>query len=240
MPQIMHNNECFEYEVIKKKKKNIGITVTPEGEVKVTAPLYVEEGYIHDIVYKKADWIISKLKLFRERSKVIRDKEYGDGENISYLGQEYRLKVIEVAVEQGRIKFLQDRFEAWVNPDWDENKRFSIIRSVLTEWYRHEAFKIFKERTRYYADILKLYPNDIKIKEQKSIWGSCSSRNNINYNWKLIMAPLPVLDYIVVHELCHLKHRDHSKNFWNLVGLITPDYKEKRQWLRENGGRLKV
>jgi predicted metal-dependent hydrolase len=240
MQQISYNNECFEYEIIKKKKKNIGITVTPEGEVKVTAPLYVEEDYIHDIVYKKADWIISKLKLFRERSKDIRDKEYVSGDNIFYLGQDYRLRVIEAFGEQGRIKFLQDRFEAWVNPNWDESKRYSVIKSALTEWYRHEAFKIFKERTRYYADILKLYPNDIKIKEQKSIWGSCSSKNNINYNWKLIMSPLSVLDYIVVHELCHLKHRDHSKNFWGLVEQIMPDYREKKQWLKENGSRLSI
>ncbi|MDF2674900.1 MAG: hypothetical protein K0R09_3168, partial [Clostridiales bacterium] len=78
------------------------------------------------------------------------------------------------------------------------------------------------------------------VKEQKTLWGSCSSKDNINFNWKLIMAPQAVLDYIVVHELCHLKHRDHSKNYWNLVEQIIPDHKEKRKWLKENGRSLVV
>ncbi|WP_133627269.1 M48 family metallopeptidase [Fonticella tunisiensis] len=80
----------------------------------------------------------------------------------------------------------------------------------------------------------------VVVKEQKSIWGSCSSRGNINFNWRLIMAPLSVIDYVVIHELCHLKHQDHSSKFWSLVEYVMPDYKEKKKWLRENGGRLKL
>lgn len=240
MPKINYNGQCFEYELIKKKKKNIGIRIDANGVVKVTSPFFVEDSYIHEVVNKRADWILLKLKLLREMNKGALERRYSRGDNIVYLGEEYKLKVIEEVEVEGRIGFSGEEFEVLVSPEMDEVEKEKVIRERLAEWYKHEAFKQFKGRTRFYSEILKLYPNNIRIKEQKSIWGSCSSKNNINFNWKLIMAPLTVLDYIVVHELCHLRHRDHSKNFWGLVEQIMPDYKEKRKWLKENGRGLKV
>ncbi|HID0886867.1 TPA: M48 family metallopeptidase, partial [Clostridium botulinum] len=91
-----------------------------------------------------------------------------------------------------------------------------------------------------YSNILKVAPKNIVIKNQKTLWGSCSSKGNINYNYKIVMAPLKILDYIVVHELCHLVHMNHSKDFWQLVESIIPDFKERRNWLKENGYKLKI
>lgn len=240
MPQIIYESECFEYEVVKKKKKNIGIRITTDGIVRVTSPSFVTDSYIHEVVYKRAGWILSNLKLLKEMNKDPVERRYSRGDSIVYLGEEYKLKVIEEVEVDGMIRLKGREFEVNVSPEWDENEREKFIREKLVEWYKHEAFKQFKERTRFYSEVLKLYPNNIRIKDQKSIWGSCSSKNNINFNWKLIIAPLTVLDYIVVHELCHLKHRDHSKNFWNLVELIMPDYKEKKKWLKENGRSLRL
>lgn len=240
MPNILYKDESITYEIVRKKKKNIAIHITPDGTVRVTSPEYIGDGYINDIVYKRADWILSRLKLVKDINKNMPDRIYSRGDGIVFQGMEYKLKVIEeVEVNEG-IRLKDGEFEVHVNAELDEEEREAHIKEFLKEWYRHEAFKVFKERTRFYSEILKLYPNNIRVKEQKSLWGSCSTKNNINFNWKLIMAPPAVLDYIVVHELCHLKHRDHSKNFWGLVEQIIPDYKEKRSWLRENGRSLKI
>lgn len=240
MPKITYRDQCFEYEIVRKKIKNIGIRITSDGIVRVSSPACITDSYIHEVVYKRADWILSKLRLIEELNKNIHERKYSKGDFIVYLGNEYELKVIEEVKADSKVKLKENEFEVNVDPELDEEEREKSIRDRLTEWYKHEAFKVFKERTRYYSQILKLYPENIRIKEQKSIWGSCSSKNNINFNWKLIMAPQAVLDYIVVHELCHLKHRDHSKSFWDLVEQVMPEYRLKRKWLKENGRSLRI
>lgn len=240
MPQIKYKDNFFEYEIIKKKNKNISIRIAPDGVVRVTSPSFVTDSYIHEVVYKRADWILSNIENIKEAARGVLNRRYSRGDRVVYLGKEYNLKVIEEVEAENRIRFDGEDFEVHVDPEGEEEERERSIREGLTQWYRHEAFRKLKERTRFYSEILKLYPNNIKVKEQKSLWGSCSSKDNINFNWKLIMAPQAVLDYIVVHELCHLRHRDHSKSYWNLVEGIIPDHKEKRKWLKENGRSLMV
>jgi len=115
-----------------------------------------------------------------------------------------------------------------------------IIKDNLEKFYKKQAIDVLKERTDYYSNILKVAPKNIVIKNQKTLWGSCSSKGNINYNYKIVMAPLEILDYIVVHELCHLVYMNHSKDFWDLVESIIPDWKKRRNWLKENGYKLKI
>lgn len=111
-------------------------------------------------------------------------------------------------------------------------------RSALEKRYREAAHSYFPERVRYYADMLHVTYGKITIRDQKTRWGSCSSRGNLNFNWRLMLAPPRVLDYVVVHELCHRKHMDHSPAFWQEVGDILPDYKALRKWLKDNGSTL--
>jgi predicted metal-dependent hydrolase len=238
MRQVIYNGKCFNYELIKKKKKNIGICITQDGKVLVTSPLHVDESYIHEVVVKKAQWILDKLKIVNERNKDIEKNEYINGERIYYLGKNYDIKVIEDDVKGVEIRFLGDVFEVHVNSMVIGDERLVLIKEALTNWLKEQAKVVFLERTELYGRRLNLKPNRIVIKGQKSIWGSCSTKNNINYNWRLIMAPLSVLDYVVVHELCHLKHHDHSSRFWSFVGSIMPDYMEKKKWLKENGSKL--
>lgn len=117
-------------------------------------------------------------------------------------------------------------------------------REKLTEeeqkLYIKEARKLFTERTNHYAPIVGVTYNRIAIKSQKTRWGSCSSKGNLNFNYLLYFAPLEILDYVVVHELCHRKEMNHSKAFWALVEKVIPDYKERRKWLREHGKELEA
>lgn len=241
MFKIDINGESFEYRVERKKRKTIGIKITLEGEVIVASPLNVDNEYIKKLVEKKADWIIEKLDSIRESKKDTPSMEFRDGETIPYLGKRHKLRVIgDVWERAGRLSFHGDEFTLYINPKLDGEKRLEAGRMAMEKWMRKEAGRVFKERTKHFGEVLGLYPEKIVIKDQKSVWGSCSSRGNINYNYRLVMAPIEILDYIVVHELCHMKHPNHSKEYWNTVEGILPDYREKRNWLKENGRSLLI
>ena len=111
-------------------------------------------------------------------------------------------------------------------------------RAALETRYRKAAKEYFAARVAYYEPIIGVTHNSISIRDQKTRWGSCSSNGNLNFNWRLMLAPPRVLDYVVVHELCHRKEMNHSKAFWHTVEMVLPDYKELRKWLRENGRTL--
>ena len=110
--------------------------------------------------------------------------------------------------------------------------------AYLEKLYRRKAAEYIPQRCAYYAEILGVSYGRISIREQKTRWGSCSAKKNLNFNWKLMLAPPDVLDYVVVHELCHLVHMDHSQAFWALVGSVLPDYRVRRRWLKEHGDEL--
>lgn len=146
-----------------------------------------------------------------------------------YLGREYELDIRRylsykkpgVKPEGNRLVVLTASIEE------------QVIEAALKQWYSQQAGRIIRERVEYYQKILQEPISCIRIKDVKSRWGSCSSKRNLNFNWRLVMAPPEVLDYVVVHELCHLKEMNHSKAFWALVESILPDYKRQREWLKE-------
>lgn len=113
-------------------------------------------------------------------------------------------------------------------------------KQALEERYRQAAREYFPMRVAYYENILGVTHANISIRDQKTRWGSCSAKGNLNFNWRLMLAPPRVLDYVVVHELCHRKEMNHSKAFWNAVEMVLPDYKELRKWLRDNGNSLSL
>lgn len=115
-----------------------------------------------------------------------------------------------------------------------------FLREGLEAWYIKQAHMIFPVRVMHYQQITGGRVNQIHIRDQKTRWGSCSSLRNLNFNWRLVMAPPEVLDYVVVHELCHLTHMNHSREFWDMVGSVMPEYWERKKWLKENGGMLEL
>jgi len=116
----------------------------------------------------------------------------------------------------------------------------AILKKLAEKWYRKEAEKIILQRVEKYRYKFKISPGNIKVKEQKRRWGTCTSKGNIYFNWRIIMAPLNVIDYVIVHEFSHLAYHNHSVKFWNYVGSIMPDYKERKKWLGENGLLLEL
>ncbi|MHB8034587.1 zinc-dependent protease [Clostridium botulinum] len=231
MKDIFLMGERFQYILKTKKRKTISIKIGKEFIIEVTAPLGTNEYTIEQILKKEEKWIIKKIKKL---------KEVENFNGYYYLGELYYLKIKEVRSLYFKLELDSNKFMVYINSGILKEKREVIIKDNLEKFYKEKAVKVLKERTDYYSNILKVAPKNIVIKNQKTLWGSCSSKGNINYNYKIVMAPLKILDYIVVHELCHLVHMNHSKDFWQLVESIIPDFKERRNWLKENGYKLKI
>ncbi len=155
-------------------------------------------------------------------------------DELPYLGENLPLTVVREQRSRAKVKCVTGRVLMWIPYEAD----YAYKKAELEKWYRKQALSVIREKAEKYADILKVSYNDIRIKDQKSRWGSCSSRKNLNFNWRILMAPEPVCDYVIIHELCHLVYMDHSPRFWGFVEQICPDHKQHRKWLKENGERL--
>lgn len=155
-----------------------------------------------------------------------------------YLGKLYSCEIEYKKSVYCDVELKKEKFYVYINPGILKKYRKDIINNSIERFYKAKAYGVLKERTEYYGSKIGYLPNKITVKSQRTLWGSCSSKKNINYNYRLIMAPINIIDYIVVHELCHLSHMNHSKDFWNMVEGIIGDYKERRNWLKENGSKL--
>jgi predicted metal-dependent hydrolase len=240
MASFFHNGQNIEYKLLKSRRKTIGISISLEEGVVISVPLRCSKAVLEEVLANKADWIISKTQFFHKQAQEFLARNFKNGEKLYVLGKNCALNVVEGAVGGCKTSFDGEKFSVIVDETLDERKRKVIIKETLNQLYRDIARKYYKERTLYFSEILQLYPVRIFIKEQKTVWGSCSSKDNINYNWRAVMAPLDILDYIVVHELCHLKHRNHSKEYWSLVESVLPDYERRKAWLKENGRFLNL
>lgn len=153
---------------------------------------------------------------------------------LPYLGENHMLMVLREDRTRGKVKEVMGKILMWIPYDADYEQR----RILLGKWYRRQAEQLLSEKAAFYAGRLGVSFADIRIKDQRSRWGSCSSKKNLNFNWRIIMAPEPVCDYVVIHEVCHLLHMDHSREFWKEVEGLCPEYRQYKSWLKEKGGLL--
>ncbi|PCI23214.1 MAG: hypothetical protein COB67_12980 [SAR324 cluster bacterium] len=221
-------------EVIRTPRKKTATIKVEAGVVTIVVPENMESTRISKVLTAKHRWILEKLVLQKE-ALFSRDKQYISGEAFSYLGRNYRLKIqngpfTPVKLKHGQLTTTQP----------EGNQDAHRIRKALLLWYQEHAKIKLTEKAKRYARILEVIPTAIGIKTFKSRWGSCSAEGQIDFNWKIIMAPNRIVDYIVVHELCHLKHHDHSPRFWKEVEQVIPNYTECKEWLKVNSTRLVV
>lgn len=228
----------MQYQLIRSNRKSIAISFDRDGNLTVKAPSWAERSKIDAFVSSKEEWILATAaRLQREREKAREGRlRLENGDVLSYLGEKRVLTVIREQRSRARVKCVMERLLMWVPYEAD----YELRRACLEKWYRGQAQYVFTQKAREYAGILDVDFKEIHIKDQKSRWGSCSGRGNLNFNWRLLMAPEPVCDYVILHELCHLRFMDHSASFWGLVESICPEYKRYRGWLKENGGQLYV
>ncbi len=215
--------------LIRSKRRTIALIIESDGSFTVRAPMRAPHAAIETFVQQKADWITRT----REKMKSIvptLGKQYTEGEKFLLLGSSFDLKL--VGLQKHSLHFDSGfTLRSAAQPKGEQ---------VFTRWYKERALEIISERVKQYSQQYNFTPKQVKISSAKTRWGSCSSSGTLNFTWRLVMAPLDVIDYVVVHELVHLRVKDHSSKFWNAVEAIYPEYKKQRKWLREHGEKLNL
>ena len=215
--------------IIRSKRRTLALEIAADASLIVRAPIRTPLDYIDNFIEKKIHWIKEKQELVKKNHALIKPKEFIDGENFLYLGNSYRLKIT-------------DKYKKVVLSDFlylPQNMQTKAQKALIS-WYKTQALEKITERVNWYANITGLKYESIKVTNAKKRWGSCSSKGRLCFNWRLILSPLNILDYVVVHELAHLEERNHSSRFWNKVKEIMPDHKQKYKWLKENGFLLNI
>lgn len=235
MSRLM-NDGMTEYQLIRSRRKTISLSFDSACCLIVKAPVWMTQKQIEAFLEEKAEWIentgirLRNAKKEEEKTRLALE----NGDELYFLGEKRILSVIREERKHARVVCAMGRLFLYVPYDAD----YEMKRKQLEKWYRKEAAELLNEKADEFAASLQVSYAEIRIKDQKSRWGSCSSKGNLNFNWRILMAPEPVCDYVVIHELCHLVYMDHSENFWKLVEKFCPAYREYRKWLKENGKRL--
>lgn len=225
----------FDYVIERRpRRRTVGIQVKSDGRVLVAAPPLVPHLFVKKFLRDKSAWVHRKLADVARLQHHKAARTYADGDSILYLGHNYTLRFAGSSRldEANRVLHLGMR---------GDRTRRELVIAALTRWYKHQAKLVLTERTALLSGKIAIEPAQfIGIKSYRSRWGTCHSDGRIYFNWRLAMAPLDVVDYVAVHELCHLLHHNHSSAFWDEVARISPDYKEQRCWLRKRGQLLDV
>ena len=232
-PEVIHGRG-FDAEVIRTDRRKTATVKVERGRVAVVVPKATSTSRIESLIAEKTPWIKQKLLLHRQQIEV-KPKEYVSGECFTYLGRNYRLKVI--AGSRREVKLLNGRLVVSLPTG---TRSPEAIRAALEQWYIEHAKQKLQEKVDRYAKRLELKPAKLNVRSFKSRWGSCSVKGDLTLNWRVIIAPQRIVDYVVVHELCHLRHHDHSPQFWSSVEHVLPDYRECREWLKAHAQELVI
>ena len=223
-----YNDKCFEYEVKYSNRKSIEIRIEPGGKVVFKAPKKTPDHVILEVIEKRLKWIEEKLSVVENAFK---SREFETGTMVYYLGEKVPLKIIRRKTDRGQISFVDNEFILILPEDYTSEH----IKEMLIAMYKKMLTPLIKKRIYHYQSYFKIKPEKVTVRDQKTRWGSCSSSRTLSFNYRLLMAPLSVIDYIVVHEMTHLEHMNHSKSYWKRVHEVMPDYKVKEKFLKEKG-----
>ena len=227
-----------EYTTIRKQgRKTVSIIVRPDRTVQIIAPPTMAEEALQHIAVAKQNWINKKLEEFKNSDFQRTVHSYQEGEQFLFMGRELTLGISK---GRGSINVGENTIQATVPPGLQGEDQSQYIREKLLDHCKVQALNYLREKTREISEKHNFSPVYVAVKEYKSRWGSCFSDGRIYYNWKLILAPENIIEYVIAHELCHLKVPNHSKQFWQLVETIIPDWRLCRKWLRINGHALYV
>jgi predicted metal-dependent hydrolase len=216
----------------RKRRKTISLQIGDKSELVITAPYFTPISEINRFVQEKQNWIHKAIQKHKEELIKNKAKEYITGERFYYLGESFPLETFFEQNERGGLVFWDNRF--YLNaPDVPAKKREYIIR-----WYKRKAKEYFAARVDFCSRELNLRAKSVKITSAEKRWGSCSEKDNLSFSFRLIMAPPLVIDYVIVHELMHIKEKSHSSRFWQLMELAMPKYKLHRRWFKDNNHKF--
>ena len=235
---VRFEDTTIEYEVRRsqRRRKTVQITVDGGGDVQVAAPMATPDKELRDMVRKRARWILDHA------SRVLLQatpKRFVSGETLPYLGRNVRMVVEPGDVRSPEVRFDHWQFRVVVPRCLDDNKRYEAIRRAIVTWYRiRAAARLAASVERWWPMLGRGEKSRILVRDQRQRWGSCAPDGTLRFNWRAMMLEPSLMEYIVVHEMAHLTHQNHSKDFWGLVAKTMPDVQQLRQRLREAGRAL--
>ena len=228
MPELRYGNAVIRYSLERRERKTLAIEVHPDSSVRVKAPMQVRLEEVQERVLKRAAWIGKQQRLFAQYPPPLPRRQYISGEGFRYLGRQYRLKVLE---GEERVRLYRGRLEVATATPTDRRR----VEALVSGWYRSRAESVFRER--YGACIEKVKacgitaPAGYALFNMPKRWGSCTKEGKVLLNPLLVSAPKECIDYVIVHELCHLKEHNHSSRFYALLDRAMPDWEERQSRL---------
>ncbi|MFC2058201.1 M48 family metallopeptidase [Chloroflexota bacterium] len=212
------------------RAKHVRLEIGREPDLTVVVPRSYRIHRLSKLLEAKRDWILGKLGEYDSvRQKAA--EHLKDGDAVHYLGRELTLKIRRNHNGVDAVKLERNTLLVSLKSD-------DRLESLLERWYRLQADRLIREKAETLSARLGVSYNRIMIRGQKTRWGSCSHKGNLSFNWKLVMAPEPVIDYVAIHELAHLREMNHTKSFWKLVAEHCPQWRERRKWLKDHGVEL--
>lgn len=209
----------FDYTIIRSKRITIAIHIKPTGDIEVRAPKKVPKERIENFLKLKEKWIEEKVRIAKVKLKKREDFAVAPKDTLTFLGEDYPIYYAE------NCSFDNEKFTI-------PKGEFSEVKPLIIKLYKKLAREVIVERVQLFSEKTGLIPTAIRINSATTRWGSCSGKNSLNFSWRLIFAPLDVLDYVVVHELSHIAQLNHSAKFWLVVQNILPDYKDREKQLK--------
>ena len=226
---ILLDGQRVDYQLKRTSRRTIGFSVSENG-LSVSAPRFVSSRDIEEALARKSGWILSKLAIWSERPRT-RVLHLVTGEQLPWRGGELTLEIVEAGV-RSRVHLDDDRLVVRIDPHLVGSLRQKTLGNAITRFYRREAQALMEPLVHAYAERLGRVCRKVSVRDQKSRWGSCASDGTIRLNWRLIGFPDSVSDYVCAHEAAHLRHPDHSRQFWNCVEEIFPGWRVQRDYLR--------
>ena len=231
-----HSGEEISFDIIYKKRTSIGIYIDLYGNVEVQAPKGTPVESVLQLLEEKWDWIQRKSKEMKDRALGPNVKVYDHGESFLYLGNAYPIQIYQdINIKQDHVVFEGDKLHIYVKQVANEK-----IKQALKRFYYQQCKALVEKSIQSFQSNFKIKPRSFRISDNKRTWGTCDSKLQLTFNWRLAMAPQRVIDYVVVHEMCHMVHLNHDRSFWRLVGRIIPDYKEQENWLALSSWKMTV
>lgn len=215
-------------QLIRSKRKTIGLEVQENGRVLLRAPEGTSERSLKRFVREKQAWIERSVRKQKAAYAKRPRRRFEHGENFLYLGDPIKLCITEQAKKPfcWDVDFILDA------------KAQHRAESVMKRWYKTRARFVFNDRAEFYAPLMDVQFENVKLSSATTRWGSCGSKNTLNFNWRLVMAPMEVIDSVIIHELAHCRHKHHDPRFWELVTKHCPTYKHHNRWLKKNAPLL--
>ncbi|SHJ47970.1 M48 family metallopeptidase [Tepidibacter formicigenes] len=230
---ITYNEKVIEFELHRKKVKNINLNIKPDMTIMISANEKVPIDFILNFVKEKAPWVLKNVDYFKDVQPERRRKiEFVSGESIKYLGKQYRLKIVESNEEY--VKYFRGYIYIYVKDKSNEKRK----EQLFDKWLRKKANLVFNECLNKVYPIIEKYnvkKPEIMIRTMKARWGSCvEDKNIILLNFELIKAPKYCIEYVILHELIHFLHRNHNSKFYNFISVLMPDWKNRKEILDED------